>query len=245
MYKEVVSTTLWAAWAFTSIVVALAGPFGTFETKTFLWRLSYWSTLIAVAILIAIFLRTLWRHVLVSRPEWQEDALVAASLALVFGPMIVVLNRQIGGLEAQVALGYGGAIGCLFAIAVGTIALRRALSRPLHTVPPIVRRDRLFERISANPNVRLSRISSDNHHIRIITDDGQEHRVLMRLRDAVLETDVEEGFCVHRSHWVARARVAGLKKVAGREVVVLTCGVDLPVGPKYRANLDFAKTLSE
>jgi DNA-binding LytR/AlgR family response regulator len=49
----------------------------------------------------------------------------------------------------------------------------------------------------------LSRISSDDHDIRVITNDGEEYRLLMRLRDAVAEIDLEPGLCVHRSHWVA------------------------------------------
>jgi DNA-binding LytR/AlgR family response regulator len=49
----------------------------------------------------------------------------------------------------------------------------------------------------------LSRISSDNHDIRVITNDGEEYRLLMWLRDAVAEIDLEPGLCVHRSHWVA------------------------------------------
>ena len=187
MFKEVVSLSLWVAWGMTSIVVAWAGPFGTFDSQPFVWRLAYWGGLIAAAIIIAILCRTIWRHILTGRPEWQENLAVAISLALAFGPLVIVLNRLVGGPDAYQAMGLWAAMGCIFTIAIGTIALRSALrdnmADPRQT--PQVRRDRLLNRISANPDARLAWISSDNHHIKIITDDGQEHRILMRLGDAV------------------------------------------------------------
>jgi hypothetical protein len=70
-------------------------------------------------------------------------------------------------------------------------------------VPSGPRKDQLFNRFPADNGARLSRISSDNHDIRVITNDGEEYRLLMWLRDAVAEIDLEPGLCVHRSHWVA------------------------------------------
>jgi DNA-binding LytR/AlgR family response regulator len=70
-------------------------------------------------------------------------------------------------------------------------------------VPSGLRKDRIFNRFPANNGAQLSRISSDDHDIRVITNDGEEYRLLMRLRDAVAEIDLEPGLCVHRSHWVA------------------------------------------
>ena len=90
----------------------------------------------------------------------------------------------------------------------------------------------------------MMRISSDNHHIRITTDDGVEHRILMRLRDAVNEITVEAGMCIHRSHWVALAHIDGVVSEGGKEIVQMSCGGTLPVGPKYRVNLVGAGVLA-
>jgi hypothetical protein len=70
-------------------------------------------------------------------------------------------------------------------------------------VPSGLRKDRLFNRFPANNGARFPRISSDDHDIRVITNDGEEYRLLMRLRDAVAEIDLELGLYVHRSHWLA------------------------------------------
>ena len=244
VWKEINCKTFWATWALTSIVVAIAGPFGTFDSSPFIWRLSYWGALIGSATVIAIFLRVTWRNLLAKAPEWQEDLAVAVCLALVFGPMVVVVNRILGGPEAYAALGFLPAMVCVFAIAVCTIAIRRALTGAGQVRQAEQRRDRLMSKFQPKDGVRLSRISSDNHHIRVVTNDGEEHRVLMRLRDAVAEVDVEPGMCVHRSHWVAKASIARVVQSDGRELVELVCGSHVPVGPKYRPNLIEAGVLS-
>lgn len=237
MVKEVVSPTLWMCWALTSVGVALAGPFGTFGSNPFLWRLVYWSALIAVAIIIAIFFRAVWRQILLGKSETREDIAVAVSLSIVFAPLGIVLNWVVGGDGAYQVMGVWSAMACVLAIAAGTIAFRRAVRDSLVFPSGSPTRDRLLGRLPVDENVRLVRIYSDNHHVRVVTSDGSEHRLLMRLRDAVTEIDVEPGFCVHRSHWVSRTMIAGVTQAEGREVVELACGGTIPIGPKYRANL--------
>lgn len=235
VFSEVLSISTLVSWIVTSIVVASAGPFGTFMAQPFLWRVLYWGGVVAVAIVLAVSLRTLWRAILSNRSMIGEDVAVAVSLAAIFGPLIVMLNRYLGGE----GMGVGIAIFNVFCIAVCIIAARRTLERQAAAQITEARpeRDRLLKRIPDLKEQRLSRISSDNHHIRIITDCGAEHRLLMRLRDAVEEVDVEPGLWVHRSHWVALSEIAKVAREGNREMVELNDGDRLPVGPKYRENL--------
>lgn len=242
--KEVVSPTLWMCWATTSVVVALAGPFGTFDSQTFPLRLTYWSVLIGAAIIIALFFRCIWRKVLKGESETREDIAVAVSLSIVFAPLVIALNWVVGGADAYQKMGVWSAMVCVLAVAAGTIAFRRAVREARDIPARGPARDRLLSRLSVEDNVRLTRLYSDNHHVRVITSDGAEHRLLMRLRDAVTEIDVEPGFWVHRSHWVSKAVISGVKNASGREVVELPCGSTIPVGPKYRANLIEAGMIS-
>lgn len=244
IYREVMSPVLWASWAFTSVVVAVAGPFGTFGAEPFIWRLIYWGALIASAMVIAICLRGLWRNLLNDGPELREDLAVAGSLALVFGPCVVVLNRHLATPDALMDFSTGEAIACVFMIAIATIAIRRAMGGAKAGYVAQVKQDKLLSRIPAENGARLARVCSDNHHVRIMMADGNEHRILMRLRDALDEIDVEDGIIVHRSHWVAKDAVRGVKTVKGRSVVVLSCGAEVPVGPTYRDNLAFAKDIT-
>ena len=114
----------------------------------------------------------------------------------------------------------------------------------LSAVPSGLCKDRLFAQFSADSGVRLLQISSDNHHIRVIANDGEEHRLLMRLRDAVAEIDLELGLYVHRSHWAARSEIVRVVHERGRKVVELASGETVPIGSKYRPDLITAGVIS-
>lgn len=232
--KEVVTPILLYVWVLTTVVVAIAGPFGTFEAMPIGLRFAYWSVVIAASMILAVFFRVLWRVIIKNNPAWLEDSLVIGCLAIVFGPFVEVLNVRLWPhIQDLVSWEFVSLV--TFMIGMGTVALRHVVQRGAKQDTPA--RDRLLDRTNAGEGIRLARIYSDNHHIRVITSDGTEHRLLMRLRDAVSEIDVEPGICVHRSHWVAMARIAKMTQANGRDVVELTCGSHIPVGPKYRPNL--------
>lgn len=233
--SEVLTRAVVFGWAATSLVVAISGPFGTFVTRSFLWRLAYWGGLIAVAIVLAMALRVIFRAWFKNRSEVLEDFSVAASLSVIFGSGVVLLNRSLAQSDADMVMDVTGTIAVTFAISVSIIFLRRWMQGPLYAMRPA--RDRLLDRINAPAGVRLARVSSDNHHIRITTDDGEEFRILMRLRDALAEIDVEPGVSIHRSHWLALYQIAAVENHDGREVVLMLCGDAVPIGPKYRSNL--------
>jgi hypothetical protein len=225
-------------------LVAISWPFGTFGVQPLVWRFIYWGVLIAIAIIIAVFRRFFWRRVLIGRPDWQQDVAVLICLAVVIGPCVIALNRILVWPDALRAMGLLSVTGSVIAISFSIIAIRRLLYEQPSTVPNGLRKDRLFARFSADSGARLLRISSDSHHIRVITNDGEEHRLLMRLRDAVAEIDLEPGLYVHHSHWVARSEIVRVVRESGREVVELASGETVPIGPKYRPDLITAGVIS-
>lgn len=236
VYDEVFTFVVLVAWASTSVVVALAGPFGTFGARPFVLGLVYWAGLIGVSIVIAVGLRVFFRFYLPDLKSRVEDVAVSAMLGLLFGPMVFLVNRSLSGEPAPAGVGLTGCIAVVFVVAIATIALRHALIGA-EDAPAEVEQDRLLNRLDVPRDVRIKAVSSDNHHVRILTTDGASHRILMRLRDAVNEIDREVGFCIHRSHWVATHAIERLHQHGGKEIVELSCGVKLPVGPKYRGNL--------
>ena len=236
VYDEVFNCVVIAAWALTPFVVALAGPFGTFGARPFWWGLSYWAGLIGVAIVIAVGIRVFFRFYVPGLKDWVEDVAVCALLALIFGPIVLLINRSLTEEQAPGGLGLILCIVVVFAVAITTIALRHALINGGDSKAE-AEQDRLLQRLDVPRDVRLTAVSSDNHHVKILTNDGKSHRIRMRLRDSVNEIDREVGFCIHRSHWVATHAIERLHRQGGRETVELSCGTHLPVGPKYRDNL--------
>ncbi|WP_375280297.1 LytTR family DNA-binding domain-containing protein [Pseudooctadecabacter sp.] len=225
-----------------SIVVAISGPFGTFEAHGLAWRLAYWGTVIGCSIPIGILCRTFWEQVLSASDQWVKDLVVIGTLALIFGPLVVGFNIWLTGERTYNSVALPLASLVTFCVGLGLVTIRRWI-HDSHPQQVARKRDRLLDRIGAPEGRRLAHVCSDNHHIRIYTDDGTEYRILMRLRDAIAEIDVEEGLCTHRSHWVAQFKIDRVDALSGKEVVRMTCGTPVPIGPKYRPELISAGVL--
>ncbi|MDA9207474.1 LytTR family transcriptional regulator [Octadecabacter sp.] len=228
------------AWAVIAVVTAIAGPFGTFDSQPFVWRLGYWSSVIAVSLPIAISIRVFWHEIINANPIWLEDQFVVLTMAIVFGPLLVSFNNWMVNHVEHPALDWRLTVASTYLISLAAVSLGNIFRGSVSSekeVAVLQRRDRLMERIDVAEGARLAKVSSDNHHVRIVTDDGVEHRVLMRLRDAVAEIDVEDGICVHRSHWIALHHIDRMDIVDNKEVVRMLCGQIVPVGPKYRSQL--------
>ena len=93
-------------------------------------------------------------------------------------------------------------------------------------VPP------LLERLPLARRGRLLHLQMRDHYVEIHTDRGSD-LVLMRFGDALRELGATEGMQVHRSHWIARAAVSRIVRRAGRTVVVLENGSEVPVSRRY------------
>ena len=81
------------------------------------------------------------------------------------------------------------------------------------------------------------RLTVDDHYVDVYLDDGTQHRVLMRLTDAIREMDGAPGFCTHRSHWVSATHIRRAIKQRNREFVVLNDGTQVPVSKTYREDV--------
>ena len=57
--------------------------------------------------------------------------------------------------------------------------------------------------------------------------------LLLRLADAIAETDGVEGLQVHRSHWVARRAISGLLRGRGKVALWMSDGAVVPVSRRH------------
>jgi DNA-binding LytR/AlgR family response regulator len=61
--------------------------------------------------------------------------------------------------------------------------------------------------------------------------------LLMRLSDAIAETEPTPGFQIHRSHWVAQDAIGSVHSTSRKSEVVLHSGERLPVSRTYLPQL--------
>lgn len=96
---------------------------------------------------------------------------------------------------------------------------------------------RIVQRLDPAVQGRLLAISVSNHHVEVRTTVGQAS-LLLRLADAMEETEGEPGAQIHRSHWVAWWAVSRAEKDGARFLLTLTDGTRLPVSRSHREKLE-------
>lgn len=95
------------------------------------------------------------------------------------------------------------------------------------------RGSRFLDRLPPELGTQLIALEMEDHYVRAHTILGSD-LVLMRLRDAVAELDGLDGMQIHRSWWVARHAVTGVKREGRNVRLVLESGLEAPVS---RANV--------
>lgn len=96
---------------------------------------------------------------------------------------------------------------------------------------------RFIERLPPELGAELIALEMEDHYVRVHTALGSE-LVLLRLRDAIAETDGIEGMQVHRSWWVARGAVEDVVRDGRNIRLKLAREIEAPVS---RANVALLK----
>jgi len=246
-----------AIWSLISFLAAYAGPFGTFS-HAFGHRLVYWSLVVVVSALMANAFARLSRRLVGRGRPVLADLVLVALMALFFTPVLLgltrfVLSEQPASLSEALRFGQFVAI-----VSLGVTSSRRVLSTlfsgggrlvPDDTIGEATARPkgappqpRLMRRLPEEFDGPILRLSSKDHFVDVVGSDDR-HRLRMRLSDAVDEMDPVEGYCTHRSHWVAREAVAAAERDGARLLLRLTNGDTVPVSRTYREDLERAGLL--
>ncbi|WP_188311892.1 LytTR family DNA-binding domain-containing protein [Salinarimonas soli] len=213
-------------------IVGLAGPFGTSEALPVAGRLAYWTAIVfltfgvgAAAVLALPRLNPLARlpraagQILAALAAGPAIAAVVALVNLAAFPETPEALPNVLRLSLDCALIAAGVTAAIGLVARGA----PAPSAPAPAGGPAIMRRLLIERRG-----RLLRLSVQDHYVEVHTERGM-HLVLMRLADAIDETEGVPGLRVHRSHWVALEAIAGARREEGRVVLALRDGTIIPV----------------
>ena len=245
------------------VVLALIGPFGSFEVS-FPSRLAYWVGLGLAG--YACYRPIGWA---VERagtgldlPVWLLWA-IACLIATV--PMTLVVagleriprGRPLPAFEVLTATyGYVLVVGAIVTLVffliersgaapepqAAPVALQAPAPAPAPAPVPAPAQTsqgqpRFFDRLPPHLGTDLIALEMEDHYVRAHTALGSE-LILLRLRDAMAELDGIEGQQVHRSWWVARHAVEDVRRDGRNLRLVLPGGLEAPVA---RANAALLK----
>ncbi len=238
-----------------AVVMAVIGPFGTYERMDLGRRLAYfgiidvlsWLQIVALAAWFAriepidrwpVAGRMALVGLLASVPSTFEVIAVHSWLdrpiSLWAAPYIFPENAL---LTVSIAVVFGLFVDQrLRAVADAELARVAALPQPTMTPESGARSPAppdFLRRIPPALGRDLLALEMEDHYLRIHTALGSD-LVLMRLRDALAELGEKRGLQVHRSWWVATGAVASVDRTPGRLVLVLRNGLRVPVSKTFR-----------
>lgn len=227
------------------VVLALLGPFGSFQAP--LWmRFAYWVPTMAIgAVLGAAITFGLERpEFLKRRPLAQLAAKSVAMTALmagvawvfgwlVFGPGQIVLGLQF--------VFYVWLITVVM-MSITSVAMDRAhrvsvASMPVSTTAPASTPPTLLARLPDKlRGGAILALQGEDHYVRVHTDAGSD-LILTRLSDAIEGMGETPGARTHRSWWVSKSAVKTLRRDNGKSSLVLSNDLEVPISRGYASEL--------
>ena len=228
-----------AVWALAAGGGTLAGPFGTFDALDWPARFLYWAGVAAVAVALSLGFQRLHRR-LVRRigggtvAAWGSGLGLDLVYALLLGGLVHALNTRLFAGWGSWA-DYLWLVGLVLAVTVAVALLRWIFGADGVQVPAEPAGDpvpKFLARLAPDRRGALVRIEAQDHYLRVVTAGGSD-LVLMRMADAEAALG-DAGLRVHRSHWVARAAVRGLRRDGGRWRLEMADGAEVPVSRGYR-----------
>lgn len=225
------------------VLLAVSGPFGTFQSFNLGQRLAYWASMVIACYLVGQGAATFFIEVL--RPQITQKwprAIVAgllASLPVTIAVLLIngIAYQHMGVVESLNIWLYTTIITLVVVIALVTVD--DLMANALPSEPPAVvptpgsaMLPPILERVPLPQRGRLLALMVEDHYVDIVTDKGKT-LVLMRLADAIREAAGTEGLQIHRSHWVATGAVVKSHRSDGKLSLELSNGMRLPVSRGY------------
>ncbi len=219
------------------VVLAVSGPFGTFELLNIGERLFYWAVMVVLTYGVgrtvsAVLLELLKRPI---GETWPRAIVAALLAALPVTGVIVAINavayRGFDWNDVLPAWLYATLPTLVIVVGLVWFGDRLRAAAPAATAPAL---PAILERVPLPQRGKLLALVVEDHYVDIVTDRGKT-LVLMRLADAMREADGVAGLQIHRSHWVARDAVVAARRSEGKLLLELSNGLRLPVSRGFAA----------
>lgn len=219
------------------LILAIIGPFGTYEDLTFWERLVFWTAIFTGVGFFAHVMMTLCLDTqYLGKLNRLVRLAIGAAVAAIPGAAIVVFVNLVfrpQGISAD-TLPYVWFQVAIISYLIGVVEY---IDWGLRTDKPAeLTVTRLHDRLPPEIGDDIVSMSMQDHYVEVTTTEGN-HLCLLRMSDAIAELEGLPGQRVHRSHWVASRHMRSLSKQNTRKSVVLSDGRDLPVSDTYLADL--------
>lgn len=232
------------AWACTSLVLAVAGPFGSYAVLSFPERLAFWGGATALGMLVGMSARAFVRGTLGMTDMRAVTVLVALICAALLSWPLWELAQVLYPDKTGFSASLGDTALLVFSVSLTIGAFRVVVdlsaAQSLRPLPEAEARaaplPRVVLRLEPEMQGRLIAMTVRDHYVDIYTDKGRAS-LLMRFADAMEETGPELGDQIHRSHWVAWWAVKGVERSPGKLWVRMCPELRLPVSRTYRDRL--------
>jgi len=226
-----------------AVVLAVIGPFGTYNTLGLGARLIYFG-LIGVLTWVLVMLLAAWFGILEPLDRWPVYARMTLVGLLAAVPSTAGVILVHGWLSWPIPWRAYPNIypdNAFFTVVIAVV-IGLAMEQRLRAQAD-AERARVAERPEAGPDFfrrippalghDLLALEMEDHYLRIHTAVGSD-LVLLRLRDALGELGPKRGRQVHRSWWVADGAVTSSERTGARTLLVLRNGLKVPVSKSFR-----------
>jgi len=241
-----------------TVVLAVSGPFGTFQSFNLGQRFGYWAITVLACYLTGQGAASYFIEVLREQISQRWPRVIVAGLLASLPVTIVVLvingvaYQHMDATESLTIWLYATIITLAIVVLFVTLSdlmhpavapdsvVQGSATGPAPVVSPAVAPatpggaapPAILERAALPQRGRLIALIVEDHYVDIVTDKGKT-LVLMRLADAIREAVPVPGLQVHRSHWVALDAVVKTQRSEGKVVLELSNGMKLPVSRGY------------
>lgn len=239
-------------WLVGSVLGAISKPFGSNDIAEFPARFAFWFLIFSSSTLVGSLGNTLIKRYIGSHRPILSDALQIVFMVGVFTPMLVFLVNIFYFEKIFSGVEWLFCVQSVAVISLGVCIARRILpgfecvsygffgQGPMEPSEPVaapeVIEPRLIRRLAADYEGPILRLSVRDHFVDVVTEKAT-HTIRIRFSDAIDEMDNVEGYCTHRSHWVARGAVLHSERDSGRIFLKMANQDLVPVSRKYKPDL--------
>lgn len=255
--------TTFVVWGLFTVAATVMGPFNTLSIMGPERRSLYWCAIVGLALLASELVGKAALRLAPDPTRWRHDVLRIGGMTVVFSPVVygwtlfylpdraghtpnlwtiacfVLLIGTVVRVSLRVIRGEAGAA---LAVAPQDPPPETAPETPEADREPPDPAPRLLRRLPGGSTGPVLRLTASGHFVEIVLPEGA-HNVRMRFTDAIDEMDGIEGYCAHRSHWVARAAIQQVERDSARTFLRLSNGDQVPVSRTYRPGLEQAGIL--